>query len=144
PLDPPQKEDYSVAAEDADSPSNNGDDNFTMDMLASGFKDFWLAYPQYKSRKGGRKECFAYWKRHNLSASREQIMKALAVAKAIWVEDGNQFMKGPLPWLRQEPWLEEQVTPQQSREAAQEAHTQEVLSMFRRLADEEKQENAGE
>lgn len=75
------------------------------DDSASGFAEFWAAWPRHP-RKVGRSKCLAKWKSASLAAHAPAIQKALAAARASpdWLKRDGEFIPQPLTWLNKTPW----------------------------------------
>jgi uncharacterized protein YdaU (DUF1376 family) len=74
--------------------------------LPAGFQRFWEAWPRHK-RKVARDVCLARWRRMDLEAMADDIVRHVESMKASidWQKDGGEYIPAPLVYLRQERYL---------------------------------------
>jgi hypothetical protein len=70
--------------------------------LASGFEDFWKAYP----RRIGKRAAEKAWERAEGKPPLEQILAAIAKQKQSeqWTKEGGRFIPHPTTWINQGRW----------------------------------------
>lgn len=72
-----------------------------VDELASGFDDFWSAWPSHH-RKGEKDKCLSRWKADKLHKRADEVVGNVRAWKksAQWAKDGGQYIPAPLVYLR--------------------------------------------
>ena len=78
--------------------------------VPDGFDRFWSAWPKH-FRKTGRSKCRQFWKQRKLEPLSSQIVNSVERWKKCdqWTKDAGQFIPGPIVWLRDERWENENV-----------------------------------
>lgn len=83
---------------------NKGKDDYSDDFLT-----WWSAYPNYRSRKCKRKQCYQKWKalkRAGELPDLEELLDALDRhrRKGDWTKDDGAYWPGPFPYLNGQQW----------------------------------------